>query len=184
VTSLGACFSTTDWNAIGACGQWANAFFQLLTAIALIWLAWRTYSDSKKQNKIGIIKYKNDMINDWNKTLMSRKELISKFSEIRNPVLDHESDNMIFMYLNYAHTIWYMRKENLMDSKLADAVLDNTGDIVSGVPRAALDKILARGYEPEFISEINRYADIWRRRLAASGASAKDGREMATGPKK
>ncbi|MGO8954115.1 MAG: hypothetical protein ACLQF2_12390 [Rhodomicrobium sp.] len=157
--NLGQCFGTTDWNAIGACGQWASSLFSLLTAAALIWIAARSYYDTKRQNKLQMITLMNDMVNDWDKTVISRSELIEKLDVIRDPVLDHETDNLIFMYLNFAHTVWYMKNEKLIDAKLSESVLQNAGDLISGLPEDLLTRLLARGYEPDFSKEMKCRAE-------------------------
>ena len=138
------------WIRSGSIAQWAAAGGQLLTALMLVAIAYKTFSYSRSSINATVTKHFNDMVNEWNKMVIHSEETMKITTEMRKPILGQPHDSLVFTYLNFLHTTFVMRHEKLITKDQEDTTMKNGVSWLATMSRDQLERFLSRGYEPEF----------------------------------
>jgi hypothetical protein len=149
----------TDWAMWGALGQWVGAAGQAVTALLALLIALMTYRYTKRQNTITLIKYLNDMVNDFNKAVIGSEAAQHVVSGLRQPIVNQPDDSIVFLYLNFLHTSFRMAAAGLIESGLSDATMANGVHYLIKLKRDEIERFLSRGYEPAFRAAVLKSYD-------------------------
>jgi hypothetical protein len=137
-----------DWDAILS---WVSALSQVAIGIAAISIAWRTYKYTATSNKLTFYKYLTDSVNEWNRVIIESAENSRAISKLRPPIVDHPTDSLVFMYLNYLRFNHVVGAETLIAPSTLRARLVSGVKWFRSFSRSTLEEYLSRGYEQDFV---------------------------------
>lgn len=122
-------------------------------------------SYAKRTARMQFIFASANLVNDWNKTVLSNPAHIEAIQSFREaPSESFVRDYLMFNLLTYLETIWRLKQENVYRGPLVDSEIDNILAFFNG-NRAYLAELLGRGYGEDFTGDMLKAFD---RRCRAS----------------
>ncbi len=145
-----------------------GALGQVFAGISAFVIAWIAYAYTKRATKMQFIFSSASLINEWNKTVLSRDDFIAAVQEMRGaPSANFTKDYLMFNLLTYLETVWRLKQQNVYQGPLVDSEIDNVLTFFKN-KRPYLKDLLQRGYGSDFADEMLAAFDAKERALAAA----------------
>jgi hypothetical protein len=144
-----------------------GALGQVFAGISAFVIAWIAYSYTKRATKMQFIFSSAGLINEWNKTILSRDDYMQAVREMRGaPSGDFTKDYLMFNLLTYLETVWRLKQQKVYRGPLVDAEIVNVLAFFKN-RRPYLKDLLDRGYGSDFAVEMLRAFDASAKASAA-----------------
>lgn len=132
---------------------------QMFTALIAVSIGILTFRYTKRQNALTLINQNNALANAVNSTIIASAEARMVLGRLQDPIVGSPDDAVLFMYLNYVHNTFRMRRIGTVSREVwrdtADACVQN----LRRLRRDQVERLLARGYEAAFQHAILRRFD-------------------------
>lgn len=139
----------TFWAAVGAIGQ-------IITACMSVVVAYMAVRFTKRQTSITLLTSLNSLWNSYSVVMIENPEAREVFGKYKKEIIGHTDDYVIDMVLNIYETSFLLYAEGLVPASYYEAMLENILHTLVNVPDAALSKYLRRGYDPNFVKDIEQ----------------------------
>jgi hypothetical protein len=97
-----------------------------------------------------------DMINSWNRMILQNDATIEAALRLREPVVGHPDDSIVYSYLNYLRANFDMHRGDLISDESEKIAIGNGVKWLSKLGREPLEEYLSRGYDTQFQDRIRR----------------------------
>lgn len=132
---------------------------EVLGALSVVVVALVAHSFTVRSAKMQFIFESAKLIIDWNKTVLSKPELVEAVQSIRKAPSDSfERDYLLFNLLTYLETLWRLKQERVYSGPLVDSEIENVLSFFDG-NREYLEGLLKRGYGDDFRRDMLRAFD-------------------------
>ena len=150
--------------------QVLSTAFQICTALIAVSIAVMTFRYTKRQSALTLINHNNQLANLVNSTIINSEEAREALGKLQSVIVGCPDDAVLFMYLNYVHNTYRMRRIGAVSPQVWKDTLASCVKMVSRLRREQLVLLLSRGYEGEFQSSVLARFDTTRGAPAASSS--------------
>jgi hypothetical protein len=139
---------------LGNIAEWVGAVGQALTAGVAALIAYLAFRHSKRSMQMNCQKELHDMVSNWNRMILHSDATIAAANRMREPVLGHPDDSIIFSYLNFLRANFEMSNARLISTETERVAIGNGVNWLSKLGPEVLSKYLSRGYDTQFRDRI------------------------------
>lgn len=130
--------------------QATGSICQMSTAVVAVTIAVITFRYTKRQNALSLVNQNNALANLVNTTIIQSEAAQGVVGRLQDFIVGCPDDAILFMYLNYVHNTFRMRRIGAVSEQVWLDTLGSCARMFVRLRREQMELLLGRGYERAF----------------------------------
>ena len=130
--------------------QLLGTICQAGTAVIAATIGVITYRYTRRQSALSLINQNNGLANLVNSTIIQSEAARTTLGKLQDCIVGCPDDAVLFMYLNYVHNTFRMRRIGAVTNQVWQDTLTAATMLLGKLSRDQVERLLARGYERQF----------------------------------